>query len=1183
MRIRLGVLVALAVACAAPATASAAETITVSSTAGTLGTGSAGACTLRDALTVANATSNPALPSAAAAATDCSGMTSGSGSPYTIALASDATYKLDSVDNWWFGPDALPPISDTVTIEGNGATIKRASDAPPMRFFYVSGGLSGIPAGDLTLRDLTLTGGLARGGSATGGGGGAGMGGAIFTQGSLTIDHATLADDQAQGGASNPTTLANAGGSGGGGIGQDAQGMDGGGFGGAAPGAQMGSGGVSQSTGFLSSGGGGFGTQDGADFYYDGQLIVCLVCHGGGNGGFGGGPLNGAHPGDEIRMIAPVGSGDGGGGAQNLTQFPADGGDGGAGGAGGGGGGGVGGGGGAATSQYLHQNGWGGNGGFGGGGGENLAVNQPEGDGGFGGGAGDLDNSGDGSNSGGYGGGDASNLQGGGGAGMGGAVFSLFGTVTITESTLGDNTAAGGAPNGSGLGGALFSVDGTVTVDSSTIAGNSASGQTAIGGLYSLAYGNTITTGAATTASVSVQRSILYGNQTDDLYADLVNGDSANASTATVTGQDVIGAQQAAGGTAISGSPITGDPQLAALGDNGGAQPTFLPGPAGSAHGAGSSCDGTDEVGNARPGTGCDLGALELTTTKPTVATGAATDVGGYGATLHGTVNPGGAVTSYAFQLSDDGFTTIITAPAGQAGAGTGAVAVTSTISGLKPSTAYAVRLTASNSAGRTIDSAPTELQTGLPLAPAVATQDADGITQTTATLHGTVNPEGASTTFEFQISTDATFTSFTQVPVDDDGAGDGVDATPVSATATGLSASTTYYYRLVARNGGGSSTSSPGQQFQTLAPVPTITFGAPYGLTATTATLQATINPNGTDTLYLFEISTDPSFSSAQTIGSVADAGSGTSPITVAQLATGLSAGTDYYYRVIVVDEQGDEFITPSQRFTAGPVAPTVATQPPDGVTQTSATLHGTVTPNSYATSYHFELSTDASFASGVTTLPTGDAGDGHSPISVTAVATGLSADTLYYYRLVATSTVGTSTSGPGQALLTAKADAPGAQQPGAQQPGAQQASGSSPETQLVAPKLTVAGPVTVRATGSTVIVSFGASVACTAGATTCSAKLVATTPAPKQRTQAKKKQKKKPIVIARMTVTIPAGAKRALKLKLNATGRRLLKREHRLTATVRVTIAYGGPHTISTTHRLVLRRPAKRTKRPK
>src|ERR1700683_4077685 len=103
----------------------AAETITVSSAADTLGAGASGAGTVRDALVVANETSNPALtgaqePGGSGADGDCAPDETGSGSPYTVVLQSGQTYSLDAIDNYWFGPDGLPPISDAVTVEGNG-------------------------------------------------------------------------------------------------------------------------------------------------------------------------------------------------------------------------------------------------------------------------------------------------------------------------------------------------------------------------------------------------------------------------------------------------------------------------------------------------------------------------------------------------------------------------------------------------------------------------------------------------------------------------------------------------------------------------------------------------------------------------------------------------------------------------------------------------------------------------------------------------------------------------------------------------------------------------------------------------------------------------------------------------------------------------------------------------------
>src|SRR5262245_32446332 len=42
-----------------------------------------------------------------------------------IELASQGTYLFNQVDNFWFGPTALPAISSDITIDGNGALLRR--------------------------------------------------------------------------------------------------------------------------------------------------------------------------------------------------------------------------------------------------------------------------------------------------------------------------------------------------------------------------------------------------------------------------------------------------------------------------------------------------------------------------------------------------------------------------------------------------------------------------------------------------------------------------------------------------------------------------------------------------------------------------------------------------------------------------------------------------------------------------------------------------------------------------------------------------------------------------------------------------------------------------------------------------------------------------------------------------
>jgi hypothetical protein len=97
--------------------------------------------------------------------------------------------------------------------------------------------------------------------------------------------------------------------------------------------------------------------------------------------------------------------------------------------------------------------------------------------------------------------------------------------------------------------------------------------------------------------------------------------------------------------------------------------------------------------------------------------------------------------------------------------------------------------------------------------APAVTTSAASGVTSTAATLNGTVNPEGAATTYQFQYGTSTSYGSV--APASPASAGSGSSAVAESAGLSGLSASTTYDYRLVATNATGT-TNGSNQTFTT-------------------------------------------------------------------------------------------------------------------------------------------------------------------------------------------------------------------------------------------------------------------------------------------------------------------------------------------------------------------------------
>jgi hypothetical protein len=481
----------------------------------------------------------------------------------TIDLASGGAYSVSAPSDWWYGPNAFPAIASAITINGNGATISRASSSPKFRFFYVSGGFSTLPAGRLTLADLTLTGGLAQGGNggnsggATGGGG-AGMGGAIYNQGSLSLVGVTFTSNLSKGGSAgvscddyppSPACPSVAGG-GGGGMGGDGAGFGGGGggfrynggeggggFEGSEGGAPYPGGTYSPSTtdGGSSSvggdGGTGFESGGGGGGYFPNEVGGNAVAvNTGGAGAYGAGS-GGGFPANYVWAgVSACGSGGGGafggGGARDNGACPGNV-------PGFGGGGGVGGGGGSGQDG-------GGNGGYGGGGSgsdSEIYVN-----GGFGGGGGFNMNPYVSAASGGFGASPASPVfgdwppLGGGGAGFGGAIFNQLGLVSVIECTFASNSAAGGWGYGTahGFGGAIFNLNGVVLLDNVPYWGNTAvdSGGNADGGafVYNLSHngGNVSASQTATTelvltnTTISTTNGDLTNNQVDGTAAVLI-------------------------------------------------------------------------------------------------------------------------------------------------------------------------------------------------------------------------------------------------------------------------------------------------------------------------------------------------------------------------------------------------------------------------------------------------------------------------------------------------------------------------------------------------------------------------------------------------------------------------------------------------------------------------------------
>ena len=119
--------------------------------------------------------------------------------------------------------------------------------------------------------------------------------------------------------------------------------------------------------------------------------------------------------------------------------------------------------------------------------------------------------------------------------------------------------------------------------------------------------------------------------------------------------------------------------------------------------------------------------------------------------------------------------------------------------------------------------------------------------------------PGGAATEYRVEYGTSVSYGSATPWTA----AGSGVTPVPVGVPLTGLPSSTTHHARLVARNAGGT-TAGPDLTFTTGDLPPTILGSGAGTVTATGATVSATVNPNRVATTYTVQWGTTLAYGSS-------------------------------------------------------------------------------------------------------------------------------------------------------------------------------------------------------------------------------------------------------------------------------------------------------------------------------
>jgi phosphodiesterase/alkaline phosphatase D-like protein len=377
---------------------------------------------------------------------------------------------------------------------------------------------------------------------------------------------------------------------------------------------------------------------------------------------------------------------------------------------------------------------------------------------------------------------------------------------------------------------------------------------------------------------------------------------------------------------------------------------------------------------------------------SPSAITGPTTVVGPTSATVTGSVDPGGQATTayveYGKSTSYGSKTSSLSA-----GSGSAAVVVSVGLTGLSSGTTYHYRVVATNAAG-TDRGSDAVFTTTVP--PVATTGAASSVKATSATLNGTVDPNGRDTTFYFQYGTSSSYGSKTSSK----SAGSSTSPQPEYGAVTGLQAGRTYHFRVVATSDAGTSEGKDAT-FVTSGS-PSVETGDAVSVAPTSATLTGSVTPNGLATTWWFEYGTTTGYGSKTASVS---AGSGVSAAKASAAVASLKVGTTYHYRLVAQNTSGKTAGDDRTLSTVG--APTSVTGTAPNVGPDYAVVAGSLDTRGRSTTWWFEYGTTTSYGHSTASR---SAGSKAGIQTVSTTLTGLMPSTTYHYRLVAKSDAGTT-----------------------------------------------------------------------------------------------------------------------------------------------------------------------------
>jgi hypothetical protein len=280
-----------------------------------------------------------------------------------------------------------------------------------------------------------------------------------------------------------------------------------------------------------------------------------------------------------------------------------------------------------------------------------------------------------------------------------------------------------------------------------------------------------------------------------------------------------------------------------------------------------------------------------------------------------------------------------------------------------------------------------------------VLTDPASGVSSASATLNGSLEPDGLDTHAWFEYGLSETY-EFATAHQD---AGEANEAVPFSAAVSGLEPNTTYHYRLAAESSSGISYGAD-ETLTTQALPEIIALSPASNISRIAATISARLNPEKSDTK--FEILYGETASYGQHSLEF-DAGSALGEASVSVGLLSLEPGKTYHYTIEATNQAGTA-TGPDETFTTAPATPPVAvTGGASNVMLTTATVAGMIDPAGLPTSYELDFGTSAEYGTSIF----GEAGEGgEQDVTVEIPLQYLAPETTYHYRLVAINSDGRS-----------------------------------------------------------------------------------------------------------------------------------------------------------------------------